>query len=55
MVWEKCVAIMSNDDVDEGKALSDVALLSYLLFPHSPVKYTCIVISSSKDGLSIDL
>lgn len=19
MVWEKCVAIMSNDDVDEGK------------------------------------
>jgi len=21
MVWEKCVAIMSNDDVDEGKRL----------------------------------
>ncbi|KAF3860255.1 hypothetical protein F7725_000510 [Dissostichus mawsoni] len=24
MVWEKCVAIMSNDDVDEGKTPSDV-------------------------------
>ena len=26
MVWEKCVAIMSNDDVDEGKSLSGVRL-----------------------------
>lgn len=33
MVWEKCVAIMSNDDVDEGKTPSDAPLLSRLLFP----------------------
>lgn len=35
MVWEKCVAIMSNDDVDEGKLLLSISLLSCLLFPSS--------------------
>lgn len=35
MVWEKCVAIMSNDDVDEGKPLSGVSLLPCILFPSS--------------------
>lgn len=36
MVWEKCVAIMSNDDVDEGKrapgASLPLCLPSSLLF-----------------------
>lgn len=35
MVWEKCVAIMSNDDVDEGKPLSGISLLPRLLSPLS--------------------
>lgn len=35
MVWEKCVAIMSNDDVDEGKLPPDISLFSRLLFPAS--------------------
>lgn len=35
MVWEKCVAIMSNDDVDEGKPLSGISLLPCILFPSS--------------------
>ncbi|XP_033499033.2 putative G-protein coupled receptor 153 isoform X2 [Epinephelus lanceolatus] len=43
MVWEKCVAIMSNDDVDEGKPLSGVSLLPFLLLP-----------SSSPDDLNMD-
>lgn len=35
MVWEKCVAIMSNDDVDEGKRQPVVPLPFYLLLPSS--------------------
>ena len=36
MVWEKCVAIMSNDDVDEGKQQSCVSLpVLPLFFPSS--------------------
>lgn len=35
MVWEKCVAIMSNDDVDEGKPLSGASLPSSLISPSS--------------------
>lgn len=40
MVWDKCVAIMSNDEVDEGKSLSQASFPSCLLssflffFPH---------------------
>lgn len=37
MVWEKCVAIMSNDDVDEGKTLLDILRLSSASF--SPPLY----------------
>lgn len=43
MVWEKCVAIMSNDDVDEGKQQSGISLLSCLVFP-----------SSSPDDVNMD-
>ncbi len=36
MVWEKCVAIMSNDDVDEGKQQLGISLPSCLpFFPSS--------------------
>lgn len=43
MVWEKCVAIMSNDDVDEGKQQPGFSLLLCLLCP-----------SSSPDGVNVD-
>lgn len=43
MVWEKCVAIMSNDDVDEGKQQPGFSLLFCLLRP-----------SSSPDGVNMD-
>lgn len=33
MVWEKCVAIMSNDDVDDGKRQKGFLLLPCHFFP----------------------
>lgn len=36
MVWEKCVAIMSNDDVDEGKQAPGASLPLCPLLPSCP-------------------
>lgn len=43
MVWEKCVALMSNDEVDEGKRLWDISLLSLPLLPSPhPINWMCV-------------
>lgn len=33
MVWEKCVAIMSNDDVDDGKRQKRLSASTLTFFP----------------------